>query len=172
MAVLTASTLAGCATRYKAGLLPGCRKTETLVLMAQSVPSATMIPCISVLPAGWTFRDIDVRNGLSTFDLDSDRAGSRAVVVELRETCPTGGPGGAPQGSTEIATDEKGARRYEKVESVVDGYRGTRFYVFPGGCVTYSFRFSRQGLALVNEVSLAIGFLPRDEAARLGDVEL
>ena len=172
VAVLAASALTGCATRYKAGLSPGCRKAETLVLMAQSVPSASQIPCIKALPAGWTFNDIDVRSGLSMFDLDSDRSGNRALVVELRETCPGGqGAGGVPVGSTEISTDEEGTRRFEKVESVVDGYRGTRFYVFPGGCVTYGFRFSRQGLALVNEVSLALGFVPRDEVARLAALE-
>ncbi len=169
--VLVASALTGCATRYKASLAPGCRKTETLVLMAQSVPTATEIPCISALPAGWSFRDIDVRSGRSTFDLDSDRAGDRSVVVTLRESCPGAqGADATPRESTEISTDERVARRFEKVESVVDGYRGTRFYVFPGGCVTYEFRFARQGLALVNEVSLALGFVGRGEVARLASL--
>ncbi len=167
VAVLAASGLTGCATRYKAGLVPGCRKTEVLVLMAQSVPGATQIPCISALPAGWTFRDIDVRNGRSTFDLDSDRAGDRAVVVELKASC---GPGPVPAGTTEINTDEPDTRRFERVSSVVDGYRGTRYYLFPGGCVTYAFRFARQGLALVNEVSLAVGFVARTEVARLASL--
>lgn len=164
-ALVVASSLAGCAARYKPALAPGCRKTETLVLMAQSVPSARLIPCIATLPAGWKFEDLDVRGGTSSFSLDSDRAGERAVVVRLFPSCRLGR-------ATEIASDEVGTRRFERVESVVGEYRGTRYYLFDGGCVTYRFHFDRQGLALVNEVSLAIGFVARDEVPRLADRNL
>ncbi len=157
IAVLAAS---GCATRYKSSVAPECRtNSETLALMAQSVPTAAQVPCIAVLPAGWSFRTIDVRNGRSSFSLDSDRAGDRAVQVTLRARCDV-------SGATEIVSDEPGLARYERVESVVSEYRGVRLYVFPGGCVTYRFEFERRGLALVNEVSLALGFLSRAEVAR------
>jgi hypothetical protein len=151
--------LTGCATRYKGNVVPTCRNTETLVLMAQSVPSAQLVPCIGNMPAGWTFETIDIRNGRSFFALDSDRAGDRAVRVTFRRACDVAG-------ATEIATDEPGTRRYERVESVLRAYRGVRTYRFPGGCVTYRFDFERRGLALVNEVSLAIGFASRQEVAR------
>lgn len=151
--------LSGCATRYKSNVVPGCRNTETLVLMAQSVPQARLVPCIANLPAGWTFETIDIRKGHSFFALDSDRAGDRALRVTLRPSCDV-------SGATEIATDEPGTRRFERVESVLRAYRGVRTYEFPGGCVTYRFDFRRRGLALVNEVSLAIGFVTRQEVAR------
>ena len=151
--------LSGCATRYKSNVLPDCRNSETLVLMAQSVPSAELVPCLENLPAGWSFETIDIRNGKSFFALDSDRAGDRAVRVSLRTRCDV-------SGATEIVSDELGTRRYERVESVVSEYRGVRTYQFPGGCVTYQFEFARRGLALVNEVSLAIGFASRSEVAR------
>lgn len=156
----TLLVLTGCATRYKSNVFPGCRNTETLVLMAQSVPSAEMVPCIENMPAGWSFETIDIRNGRSFFALDSDRAGDRAVRVTFVPTCDVAG-------ATEIATDQPGARRFERVESVLRQYRGVRLYQFPGGCVSYRFEFSRRGLALVNEVSLAIGFASRNEVARL-----
>ena len=60
-----------------------------------------------------------------------------------------------------------GTRRYERVRSLVSGYRGTRFYLFPGGCVTYDFNFSTRGQALVNEVSLALGFVTRSQVSQL-----
>ena len=151
--------LAGCATRYKSSVEPDCRNAQTLVLMAQSVPSAELVPCIERMPAGWSLETIDIRNGKSFFALDSDRAGDRAVRVTLRPRCDVAG-------ATEIVTDEPGARRYERVESVVSEYRGVRTYQYPGGCVTYRFEFARRGLALVNEVSLAIGFVSRAEVAR------
>ena len=153
--------LPACATRYKSNVFPGCRNTETLVLMAQSVPTAKRVPCIDNMPAGWSFETIDVRNGRSFFALDSDRAGDRALRVTLLPSCEV-------SGATEIVTDEPGTRRYERVESVLRQYRGVRIYLFDGGCVTYRFDFSRRGLALVNEVSLAIGFRSRDEVARQG----
>ncbi len=159
LALVGASVLPGCATRYKSNAMPGCRNTETLVLMAQSVPTASLVPCIEAMPAGWSFETIDVRNGRAFFALDSDRAGDRAVRVTLLPACDV-------SGATEIVTDEPGTRRYERVESVLREYRGVRAYQFPGGCVTYRFDFSRRGLALVNEVSLALGFVSRDEVAR------
>jgi hypothetical protein len=153
------AVLSGCATRYKSNVVPDCRNTETLVLMAQSVPTAEMVPCIVTMPAGWTFETIDIRDGHSFFALDSDRAGDRAVRVTLRRSCNVAG-------ATEIGSDEPGTQRFERVESVLRAYRGVRTYEFPGGCVTYRFDFERRGLALVNEVSLAIGFASRQEVAR------
>jgi hypothetical protein len=164
-ALLVGSSLAACAARYMADVAPDCRKAETLVLMAQSVPSAEQVPCIDALPAGWTFEDLNIRRGTSSFSLDSDRAGHRAIVVRLFASCPVGR-------ATEIASDEVGTRRFERVESVVGEYRGTRYYLFDGGCVTYRFDFSRRGLALVNEVSLAIGFISREKVADLAKLRL
>lgn len=164
-ALLLASSLAGCAARYKTSVAPGCLTTDTLVLMAQSVPSADRVPCIANLPAGWRFEDIDVRSGTSSFSLDSDRAGERAVVVRMFPSCRVGR-------ATEITSDEEGTRRLERVESVVGEYKGIRYYLFDGGCVTYRFNFGREGLALVNEVSLAIGFVSRSEIARRAHLDL
>lgn len=164
-ALLLGSSLAGCAARYKPAVAPGCHTTDTLVLMAQSVPTAERVPCIANLPAGWKFEDIDVRRGTSSFSLDSDRAGDRAVVVRMLRSCDSGR-------ATEIVSDEAGTRRLERVESVVGEYKGVRYYLFDGGCVTYRFNFGQQGLALVNEVSLAVGFVSREEIARRAHVDL
>ena len=161
--VVAAMLLPGCATRYKSSVQPSCRNAETLVLMAQSVPSSGQVPCIATLYAGWKFRSIDIRNGRSSFSLDSDRAGDRAVQVTLRASCDV-------SGATEIVSDEPGMSRHERVESVVGEYRGVRIYRFPGGCVTYRFEFEQRGLALVNEVSLGLAFVPRPEVALQADL--
>ena len=135
---------------------------DTLILLAQSVPTAQKIPCIASYPAGWHFASMDIRSGGSHFTLDSDRAGISAVRVSLQHHCDV-------SGATEIPSDEPGARRFERVLSVVDDFRAIRLYEFEGGCVTYRFNFDRQGRALVNEVSVAIGFISRatvDELVR------
>jgi hypothetical protein len=158
-ASLTTLLLGGCASRYEARVAPTCRTTDTLVLVAQSVSTAERVPCIAALPAGWRFEGFEVRSGHTRFTLDSDRAGPAAVRVELTSRCEVAG-------ATEIASDEPGTRRFEKVESVTEEFRGTRFYVFEGGCVTYAFQFPPQASALVNDISLALSFTTREELAR------
>jgi hypothetical protein len=135
---------------------------DTLILLAQSVPSAQKIPCIASYPAGWHFASMDIRSGGAHFTLDSDRAGISAVRVSLQPRCDVAG-------ATEIPSDEPGTRRFERILSVVDNFRSLRLYQFEGGCVTYRFAFAQQGRALVNEVSVAIGFISRaavDELVR------
>jgi hypothetical protein len=151
---------AGCTAPIRDEAAPRCTKVDTLVLMAQSVPSAQRLPCIQVDPAGWTFGDMDIGTGESTFTLDSTDAGLDAVRVTLAARCSTAG-------ATEVTSDERDTQQFERIESLVD-YRGTRTYVFPGGCVTYRFRFDYRGeelRRLVNEVSLALNFSTREHIA-------
>ena len=135
---------------------PTCvpKGADSLTLLAQAVPSATKIPCISSYPAGWHFASMSVHNGEGRFTLDSDRAGISAVKVHLRQNCDL-------EGATEIPSDEPDTRRFERIISVVDDFQAVRSYSFEGGCITYRFDFDRQGRALVNEVSVAIGFIDR-----------
>lgn len=141
------------------GPRPTCRNTNLLILAAQSVPTAGLVPCVQLLPAGWSYGPIDVRSGRTRFTLDSDRAGVSAVQVDLVERCDT-------SQATEISSDELGTRRFEQVEVVTPGFAGTRFYTFAGGCVTYRFRFQKEGRILVNEASLALTFLSREQLDR------
>ena len=57
-----------------------------LILMAQAVPSASQLPCVEVLPAGWSVSNTFVRDGRARFALDSDRVGMRAVQVVLERS--------------------------------------------------------------------------------------
>jgi hypothetical protein len=132
--------------------------TQFVVLMAQAVPSASQLPCIELLPAGWTVSDVFVRNGRVRFSLDSDRVGTRAVQVVLERYCAFGRV-------TRVPSDHPGTRRYQEVISIEPGrrYQGAIYYLFPGGCVTYrlDFRSDEQARPL-GEVSLALGFVTRD----------
>ncbi len=135
-----------------------CRSTKVLILAAQAVPTATMVPCVQLLPAGWSYGPVDIRTGRARFSLDSDRAGISAVRVTLVEHCDT-------TRATEIPTDELGTRRFELVEVVTPGFGGTRFYTFLGGCVSYQLRFQEEGRILVNEATLALSFVTREKLA-------
>jgi len=168
LAAVACLVLAGCGEPVTGGFFtarePVCRYqgrqgTTLVVLMAQAVPTASQLPCIELLPAGWSVSDIFVRNGRVRFSLDSDRVGMHAVQVVLEQFCTLGNV-------TRVPSDQPGTRRYQEVISIEPGrrYRGAVYYLFPGGCVTYrlDFRSDEQARPLT-EVSLALGFVPRDE---------
>jgi hypothetical protein len=128
-----------------------------LVLMAQSVKQADLIPCISSYSAGWSLDRIDVEDGRARFWLDSDRGGDRALEVVLDERCDV-------SMATEVPSDEEGLRRFEEVRDVSGGFSARRYYRSSGSCVTYVFEFDQErASALVNEVSLMLGFVARSE---------
>jgi hypothetical protein len=142
---------------------PACRYqgrqgTALVILMAQAVPTASQLPCVELLPAGWSVSDVFVRNGRVRFSLDSDRVGMHAVQVVLERYCSFGRV-------TRVPSDHPGTRRYQEVISIEPGrrYQGAVYYVFPGGCVTYrlDFRSDEQARPL-GEVTLALGFVTRD----------
>jgi tRNA A-37 threonylcarbamoyl transferase component Bud32 len=134
-----------------------CAPHEPLLLMAQSVPTAELVPCVEILPAGWTLGDTLVGNGRSRFTLTSDRGG--VLVTELTASCDLAG-------AVELTSERPGARRYLRVERTAAGVAMTRAYTFPGGCVTQRLvapEASRQKLA--SESSSALGFTTRDALA-------
>jgi tRNA A-37 threonylcarbamoyl transferase component Bud32/membrane-associated phospholipid phosphatase len=134
-----------------------CEPHEPLLLMAQSVPTASLVPCVEILPAGWTLGDVFVGNDRSRFTLTSDRGG--VLVAELTASCDLAG-------SAELTSERPGARRYLRIERNAAGVAMTRTYTFPGGCVTQRLvapEASRQQLA--GESSSALGFTTRDALA-------
>jgi hypothetical protein len=142
------------------GAAPACDEkghpAQAVVLMAQAVPTAPFLPCVRLMPVGWRLTEFEIRTDLSRFTLDSDRYGVAAVTVRLTESCDV-------RGATKVPSDHVGMDRYERVTRVTDGFTGSRFYVAPGGCVTYDFNLQGSSLAIpVNEASLAMGFVPRD----------
>ena len=152
----------GCATIVPPKA-PSCVEEQTaamLIIEAQSVPTAALIPCVGALPIGWSFETFHVDDEGTTFYLDSDRAGAQAVRVDLRRSCDVGN-------ATAVPTDTPGAQQFEKIDALGDRYAGTRYYVFEGGCVTYNFDFEGSGRTeLAREVSLALDFFPRSELER------
>ncbi len=164
VALVAGATLTGCAKgSTDISSAPLCRAGtdgagDGVILMAQSVPTATQIPCIqTALPLGWNFNHLEARQDGSTFFLDSDRDGPQAITVSLTRTCDV-------DGTTEIPTDRAGLRRLERVITLSPHYTGQRFYLFPGGCLTFTFRLAGdspgEGLALATE---SVGVVSRTD---------
>jgi len=142
LAATGAVLLTGCAEPVSLGSDElACRNGEKagpangVVLMAQAVDTASWVPCLDTVPLGWHMSDVQIRDGAGRFWLDSDRDGVRAIEVALTPSCRTGN-------ATEIPSDRSGVRRLEQVSEVSPGYRGARFYVFDGGCLTVRFKIS------------------------------
>jgi hypothetical protein len=107
-----------------------CAHVEPLWLMAQSVPSASLVPCVRTLPVGWTVAGVTVNDGRSVITLDHDRAGDAALVVRLTAACD---PAGAVLGPSAV----EGVRHSQRTESSAGGeFTVTWFDQFPGGCLT------------------------------------
>jgi tRNA A-37 threonylcarbamoyl transferase component Bud32/membrane-associated phospholipid phosphatase len=106
-----------------------CTDLEPQWLLAQSVPSASLVPCVRSLPVGWMVGNVTVNNGRSVIPLNHDRAGTGALVIRLTATCDT-------RGATEVSSDQPQVRRYQRINRLAPRFEASRLDLFPGGCVT------------------------------------
>ena len=134
---------------------PSCGTGHSMILAAQSVPSAALLPCIAALPSGWSIGNADIATGHTRFWLNSDRAGPAALTVTLTATCDT-------SGAQQILSDRPGMRRFEHPLSLAPRFSDLRFYTFPGGCATYRFAFAPGASpTLAGAANSALSFQPR-----------
>ena len=164
--LLLAAATAGCSEGIQlvgdAAGLPRCVPTARdavggMVVMAQSVPSATWLPCVRQVPPGWTFYALLPDDAGTTIRFMSDRDGENALTVLLRRDCDL-------TGASEVPSEQPEMRRWERVTRITSGYGGERHYVFSGGCVT--FRFDLRGSTRaepVAAVSESLAFLSRQK---------
>jgi hypothetical protein len=131
-----------------------------IVLIAQSVPSATLLPCIRALPVGWTFRRLEATDDRARYWLDYDRGGSQALRVSLTRSCDV-------SRATESVSGKPGIRSYELVDMGAAAYQGDRYFVFTGGCVTHHFKFAgHTGADALQALASSLDFVSRDAVAQ------
>jgi membrane-associated phospholipid phosphatase/tRNA A-37 threonylcarbamoyl transferase component Bud32 len=151
------------ATLYTSDI--GCSDREALWLMAQAVPEAALVPCVQLLPAGWSLNNIKVGTGRARIVFDTDRPFQEAaVMVQLAPSCELAG-------STEVSSEQPGARRYIRIDRAVTPAQVTRSYTFRGGCITERF-LAAPGISaerLASEASSSLGFATRQELAQVLD---
>lgn len=163
LAVLVLLLLAGCVRPVVLhSEVLACREGDEgtpangVVLLAQSVPTATWVPCLEVIPLGWDVSGLEATDEQARFWLDSDRDGARAVEIRLDEVCDTAE-------ATRIPSDRDAMQRWERVTQVIPQYVGTRFYLFEGGCISVLFRLSGENRAEpLGFATSGIGAVPRD----------
>jgi hypothetical protein len=161
LGLLVGSNIIENVTHNEAGATPlyignlACTDLEPQWLEAQSVPSASLVPCLQSLPAGWSLSNVTVNNGRSVLTLDNDRAGMGAMVVRLAATCD-------PAGASPVLSDQPGVRRLMLIQDLAPMFSATRFDVFPGGCVSTRMTAPVASRAEVtSEASLILGYTTR-----------
>jgi hypothetical protein len=163
VAALAPLLLTGCVTVDFGSEAVACAEGDDaepangVILMAQSVPTASFVPCLEGMPVGWHFSDLKAQSGSARFWLDSDRYGTHAIEVRLTESCDT-------SGATEIPSERPDMSRLERIAQVHPQFIGRRYYVFDGGCITVVFTLagsdSSEPLAVATQ---GLGVVPRDE---------
>jgi hypothetical protein len=167
-------TISGCTAAreevigFNPDAMPACLPqsnefNSTVVLMAQAVPSASLLPCVRGLPVGWELSGVNISDGLAQFWFDSTAEGQRAVVVELMRSCEMGPVTRIPSTMPEV-------QRYEQTTRVTDGYGGKRYFTYAGGCTTYTFDLHGESRAQpLAALTQAFDFIDRDEVAQQVD---
>jgi hypothetical protein len=131
-----------------------------MILAAQAVPSAALVPCVAALPAGWQAGGADIVSGRARFWVNSGQAGARPVTISLSATCNL-------SGTHQVPSDRTGTRRFDRALSRRTQVADRRFYNFPGGCITYQVNFAPGAPPiLAADINSTVGFMPR---ARLVD---
>jgi hypothetical protein len=164
VAVAAAVLAAGCSSAISTPLrvLP-CTPSddqldERMVLMAQSVPTASAVPCMRAELDDWFLGDLDSWDGRTRIEF-SRLIDQVALTIELTRTCDRGG-------ATETATDQPGTRRFDQRIRTGSSYRDRRLYLLPGACAAYQFQLTGTGAEkAADEISRALGFVRRDQLA-------
>ena len=169
--VALAGLLLGCGglpTEFRLGPPPACDITWTppapssrgrLLLIAQSVPQASMIPCLGPLPVGWEFTYASIRSSHTHFSVATDTF-DLEVGIELVPACELFLTKRIPSPTPDAALYSLDRGR-------------TLLYTFDGGCVrvvfpTVELATSEAGRALFDEIHL----MTRDELRQLSGWEL
>jgi hypothetical protein len=148
-AVLLAA-LAACAAPENAQ--PMCRSVPPTVLMAESVPSATVVPCVKQLPAGWAFDTFTADETASSFTLQQQSDAASLEVSFVPECAP---PSGA-------ATGASPGRTYRSVQDA--GATVVWTSMLTGGCSVATLRYpGRIPAEDASAIRRALGTIPREE---------
>jgi hypothetical protein len=143
----------------------GCDRYEPQWLAAQAVPSASLIPCIQALPAGWTVVGGTANNGRAEWIVDhqvtSGGTEEEQLLISLTPSCDL-------SGTTEQPRDASGVRHYKRLAVGDDAFVATWFDVFDGGCASATTETTeRQWELLEADLRSAWKYSTRAELARV-----
>jgi hypothetical protein len=131
---------------------PLCHNDPPTVLMAESVPTASLIPCVRAVPGGWSFQSFQANDVAASFSMQQQEGG--VLTVELHASCQ-------PEGER-VPEPQPSVQGYRSVQD--DGTRIVWTSTFSGGCSRAELTFpTAPPAADVEDVRAALSFISRDE---------
>ena len=143
LSAMILALLTGCSVRETLDA-PACLTGSSGLITAQSVPGATLVPCLDPLPTGWDVETVQIDQDGTKIVMDSDRAGDAAAVFRFVADCDVGPAISTPTDQVESVTSQRiDTQRFDHVEEVSPSFREDRYYLFDGGCVWWRFDFDQ-----------------------------
>ena len=106
--VVSLVVVAGCASTPASTGPAWCDDVAVLILEAQSVPDAQLLPCVGLMPLGWSVGETRIDQDGTTFTLDSTIAGDEAARIELTDECDV-------EGFVRVPSDVVDTERFELI---------------------------------------------------------
>ena len=134
----------------------GCSDLEPLWLMAQSVPSASLVPCVESWLPGWTVANVAVNDGRSVITLTT------TAPAPPRSSCAWRPPATGPVRSRRRRRSQECAG--SSGWSTSPARSATWHDEFPGGCVTYRLHSTTDPTGqFADEARSVLGFTTREQ---------
>jgi hypothetical protein len=135
---------------------PRCEPDSPTVLIAESVQTASLIPCVRSLPAGWGYGLFQATDHDARFRIETAAGPAAGVDVELVASCP-------PPTETASPDPTEPGTTVEKAVEQDTPYRATWTYRFEGGCVAYRIALAGEARAadLIDDLERGLSFIHR-----------
>jgi hypothetical protein len=132
-----------------------CPTNTVNELVAQSVPSASLVPCVSLFGGRWSVDGEAYSSDGTTVSMSGQDSADVTWTVTLHESCDTAGM--VPAGSAE------GADMAQSASESGSTYTRDQAFTFEGGCVTSTLKVpSRYDRALIeSDVDAALVLVSR-----------
>jgi hypothetical protein len=127
-----------------------------LVLAAQSVPTAEVLPCLRRLPEGLSVGGFSARKGRTRMWFVVGKEDRTALSVTLQRTCDLAG-------FAEAQSEVPGALRFDRQDSSGALLRGERVYRYSASCLRYE--YSLLDVSALSIVRNAVGTIERSVVA-------
>jgi hypothetical protein len=141
---------------------PACEPGNATTLMAESVMTAQLIPCLRALPVGWELAAFEADDESATFLLEAGSGEDGTVEVELLRQCDE------PIVGRRARSDERGAS-LTRLTTSEQPYRATWVYEYAGGCTRYRIALALDQLPAdhLGELRRSLSFVDRTELTEL-----
>jgi hypothetical protein len=140
---------------------PADQPSGMQVLLAQSVPAASAVPCLRAEAGDWVVSGLDIQDGRGRIELSHRYGDQDTATIELTAGCDV-------HGAREVTSQLDGVRRYDRERTEAGRYANETYYVYHGACTWLHFSLADIGRAELRaaEVAGALGFVSREHIDR------